>query len=119
SWLSGSFILITNAFMQHPVGYSVMADGTLGLENFAALLLNPWALVMFLHNQCAAVVTGSFVVAAVGALYALRGKHTEQASLFLKTGTLVGLCSCLLVAFPTGDQQAKMVAAHQPVTLAA
>jgi cytochrome d ubiquinol oxidase subunit I len=119
SWLSGYFILVTNAFMQHPVGYSSAADGTLHLQSFAAFLFNPWAFVMYLHNQCAAIVTGSFVVAAVGAFYALREKHAEQTSLFLKTGTLVGLCSCVLVAFPTGDQQAKMVARHQPVTLAA
>jgi cytochrome d ubiquinol oxidase subunit I len=95
------------------------ADGSLRLEHFAAFMLNPWALIMFLHNQCAALVTGSFVVAAVGSLYALRDKHAEQASLFLKTGTLVGLLACLLVAFPTGDRQAKMVAKHQPVALAA
>jgi cytochrome d ubiquinol oxidase subunit I len=118
SWLSGYFILTTNAFMQHPVGYSTAADGSLRLENFASFLLNPWALIMFLHNQCAAIVTGSFVVAAVGALYALRIKYAEQASLFLKTGTLAGLVSCLLVAFPTGDTQAKMVAKYQPATLA-
>ena len=118
SWLSGYFILVTNAFMQHPVGYSVATDGTLRLESLAHFLLNPWAFVMFLHNQCAAVVTGSFVVAAVGALYTLRGTYKEQASLFLQIGTVVGLCASLLVAFPTGDQQAKIVAKHQPVTLA-
>ena len=119
SWLSGYFILVTNAFMQHPVGYSVAEDGSLRLQSMATYLLNPWALIMYLHNQCAAVVTGSFVVAAVGAFYSLRKKHSEAASLFLKTGTLVGLCACLLVGFPTGDRQAKIVAHHQPVTLAA
>jgi cytochrome d ubiquinol oxidase subunit I len=119
SWLSGYFILVTNAFMQHPVGYSVAEDGSLRLQSMAAFLLNPWALIMYLHNQCAAIVTGSFVVAAVGAFYALRNKYSASASLFLKTGTLVGLCACLLVAFPTGDRQAKMVAHHQPASLAA
>jgi cytochrome d ubiquinol oxidase subunit I len=119
SWLSGYFILTTNAFMQHPVGYSTTPDGTLRLASFAQFLLNPWAFVMFLHNQCAALVTGSFVMSAVGAFYALQGSHPQQASIFLKTGTLVGLLSCFLVAFPTGDRQAKMVAKHQPVTLAA
>jgi cytochrome bd ubiquinol oxidase subunit I len=119
SWISAYFILTTNAFMQHPVGYALAADGTLRLGSFAEFLLNPWAMVMFLHNQCAALVTGSFVVAAVGALYALRGTHSEQASLFLKTGTAVGLVSCFLVAYPTGDRQAKMAAKYQPVTLAA
>ena len=118
SWMSAYFILTTNAFMQHPVGYSVAADGTLRLEDIAGFLLNPWALLMFLHNQCAALVTGSFVIAAIGAFYALRGTHAEQASIFLKTGTAVGLVSSMLVAFPTGDRQAKMVAEYQPVSLA-
>jgi cytochrome d ubiquinol oxidase subunit I len=119
SWISGYFILTTNAFMQHPAGYTVAHDGSLRLDNFAAFLLNPWGLIMFLHNQCAALVTGSFVVAAVGALYALRGRHDQQASLYLRSGTFVGLIACMLVAFPTGDAQAKIVARHQPVTLAA
>ena len=39
SWLSGYFILTTNAFMQHPVGYSVGTDGLVApriLERFPA-----------------------------------------------------------------------------------
>jgi cytochrome d ubiquinol oxidase subunit I len=119
SWLSGYFILVTNAFMQHPVGYALAADGTLRLADLQAFLFNPWALVVFLHNQIAAVVTGSFAVAAVGALYALRNRHSEQASLFLKTGTIVGLVASVLVAFPTGDMHARKVAQYQPVALAA
>jgi cytochrome d ubiquinol oxidase subunit I len=119
SWLSGYFILVTNAFMQHPVGYRIEADGSLGIESLSAYLLNPWVWVQFAHNQMAALVTGSFVVAAVGAFYTLRGLHPEQARMYLRAGTVVGLISSVLVAFPTGDQQAKMVGRHQPVTLAA
>jgi cytochrome d ubiquinol oxidase subunit I len=37
----------------------------------------------------------------------------------LRGGTFVALVASLFVAFPTGDQQAKMVGNHQPVTLAA
>ena len=85
----------------------------------SAYLLNPWAFVQFAHNQLAAVVTGSFVVAAIGAFYALRGVHPVQAKLYLRAGTFVGLIASLLVAFPTGDAQAKMVGHHQPITLAA
>ena len=119
SWLSGFFILVTNAFMQHPVGYRIEANGLLGIASLRAYLLNPWALVQFAHNQMAALVTGSFVVAAVGAFYTLRELHPTQAQLFLRAGTRIGLVASLLVAFPTGDQQAKMVGKHQPVTLAA
>ena len=118
SWLSGLFILLTNAFMQHPVGYAVAANGTLALSDVGAFLLNPWALVQYAHNQCAALVTGSFAVAALGAVYTLRGTHPEQAKVYLNSGTLVGLVASLLVAFPTGDSQAKMVGRYQPVTLA-
>ncbi len=119
SWISGYFIIVTNAFMQHPVGHRAEADGLLGLDSLSAYLLNPWAWIQFAHNQMAALVTGSFVVSSVGALYALRGLHRAQARLYLRAGTFTGLIASLLVAFPTGDQQAKMVGNHQPVTLAA
>ena len=119
SWLSGYFILVTNAFMQHPAGYVTGPDGTLHVSDFAAYLLNPWAMVMYAHNMTAAVVTGSFVVAAVGAFYALRGVFAEQARLFLMNGTAVALVASLIVAYPTGDAQAKQVAHHQEPALAA
>jgi len=119
SWTSGFFILVTNAFMQHPVGYGVDSNGLLGVQKLSAFLLNPWALVQFAHNQMAALVTGSFVITALGAFYTLRRLHPTQAQLYLRTGTFVGLIASVLVAMPTGDQQAKMVARHQPVTLAA
>jgi hypothetical protein len=59
SWLSAYFILVTNAFMQHPVGHGVAEDGTLYLADIGAYLLNPWALVEFAHNQAAARTTRS------------------------------------------------------------
>jgi cytochrome d ubiquinol oxidase subunit I len=119
SWASGYFIIVTNAFMQHPVGYGIQADGSLGIESLSAYLLNRWAWIEFAHNQMAALVTGSFVVAAVGAFYALRGLHPVQSRLYLRAGTVMGLVTSILVAFPTGDQQAKLVGNHQPATLAA
>lgn len=119
SWLSGYFILVTNAFMQHPVGHAVGADGTLVIADVRAFLLNEWALVQFAHNQAAALVTGTFVITAVGAFYALRGTHHEQARLYLRHGTLAGLAASVLVAFPTGDAQAKIVARYQTPALAA
>jgi cytochrome bd ubiquinol oxidase subunit I len=119
SWLSAYFILVTNAFMQHPVGHAVADNGTLVIADLRAYLLNEWALVQFAHNQAAALVTGTFVIAAVGAFYALRGEHTGQARLYLRHGTLAGLVASVLVAFPTGDAQAKMVARYQEPVLAA
>ncbi len=119
SWLSAYFILVTNAFMQHPAGYSMAVDGSLQLASLSAFLRNPWAWIEFAHNQVAALITGAFVLAAGGAFYTLRKVHLEQARLYLQAGTAVGLVTSVLVAFPTGDLQAKMVAHHQTVSLAA
>jgi len=119
SWLSGYFIVTTNAFMQHPVGYRLASDGRLQLAGFWTFVLNPWSLAAYAHNMVAAVVTASFVVAAVGAYYTLEGRHLDYARVFLRVGVAAGLAASVLVAFPTGDLQAKLVAEHQPVALAA
>jgi cytochrome d ubiquinol oxidase subunit I len=119
SWLSGYFIIVTNAFMQHPVGYTVSGDGVLQLADFWAFLLNPWALWQYAHNMMASVVTASFVVSAVGAYWSLMRVHLGQAMICLRVGVIAGLVATVLVAFPTGDNQGKLLARHQPVTLAA
>jgi cytochrome d ubiquinol oxidase subunit I len=119
SWLSGYFIVATNAFMQHPVGYAHDARGNLIVADMREFLLNSWVVTEYAHTMLASVVTASFVVAAVGAFYTLRGVHVPAAGVFLRSGVRVGLVAAVLVAFPTGDHQAKLVARHQPVALAA
>ncbi|MBU1698714.1 MAG: cytochrome ubiquinol oxidase subunit I [Candidatus Eisenbacteria bacterium] len=119
SWLSGYFIIATNAFMQHPVGHSIGADGTFQIASLAQFVFNPWAILQFLHNQTASVVSGAFVVAAVGAYWTLKGETHETAKISLRTGVIAGLIASMLVAFPTGHEQGRGVAKYQPVTLAA
>ena len=117
-WLSAYFIVVTNSFMQHPVGYA--ADGDkLVLVSLSAMLLHGWAWIAFTHSIAAAVVTAGFVVTAIGAYYTLAQKHAVVREKLLGLGIAAGLVGALVVAFPTGDQQAKMVARHQPVALAA
>jgi cytochrome bd ubiquinol oxidase subunit I len=119
SWLSGYFIIATDAFMQHPVGYAVTADGRLTLTGLGALLGNPWAVWQYLHNMVGAVITAAFVVAAVGAFYLLAGRHGAYGRTFIRLGVMVGVIASVLQVFPLGDGQGRMVADHQPVTLAA
>jgi cytochrome bd ubiquinol oxidase subunit I len=119
SWLSGYFILATNAWMQHPVGYEIGSAGELALTSVRALLSNPWLLWQYPHNMIASVVTASFVMAGLGAFYLLMKQHEPYGRLFVRVGVVAGLVATLLMVFPTGDGQGKMVAQHQPVTLAA
>src|SRR5499426_996828 len=119
SWLSGYFIIATNAWMQHPVGYEIGATGELLLTSVRDLLVNPWILWQYPHTMIASIVTASFVMAGLGAFYLLMKQHEEYGRLFVRVGVVAGLAATLLMVFPTGDGQGRMVALHQPVTLAA
>jgi cytochrome bd ubiquinol oxidase subunit I len=65
------------------------------------------------------VVTGSFVMAAVGAFYLLEGKRKEYARIFLKVGVVAGVIASIAIIFPTGDMAGKYVARNQPAAMAA
>jgi cytochrome d ubiquinol oxidase subunit I len=119
SWLSGFFIVATDAWMQNPVGYSKAADGSVQLSSFWELVLNPWAWWQYAHNMSGAVITGAFVMASVGAFYLLWGKFEEHGRIFVRVGVIAGLISSVLQLFPTGDSQGRLIARYQPVTLAA
>jgi cytochrome d ubiquinol oxidase subunit I len=119
SWLSGFFIIATDAWMQHPVGYKLGANNQFVLDSLSDLILNPWTLWQYLHNMIAAVVTASFVMASIGAFYLLIGRFIEHARIFARIGVIAGTAAMILMLFPTGDGQGRMVADHQPVTLAA
>lgn len=105
--------------MQHPVGYYTAPDGSMQLASFWQLVLNPWAGWQYAHNMSGAAITGAFVMAAVGAFYLLGGRFTEYGRIFVKIGVIAGCIFSILQLFPTGDAQGRMVATHQPVTLAA
>jgi cytochrome d ubiquinol oxidase subunit I len=119
SWLSGYFIVATDAWMQHPTGYVLGPHGEIQLASFWALLLNKWALWQYAHTMLGAVQTGCFVMAAVGAFYLLTKRDEVYGRTFVKGGVLVGVVAAILQLFPTGDMQGKLIAENQPVTLAA
>jgi len=119
SWLSGYFIIVTDAWMQHPVAFARGTDGSFQVTSFWGLLLNPWAQLQYAHNMSGAVITGAFVMAAVGAYYLLEGKFAGYGRVFVRVGVIAGVIFSTLQVFPTGDLHGKYMARHQPVTTAA
>lgn len=119
SWLSGYFIVATDAWMQHPTGYVIGPRGEIVLSSFWGLLLNRWALWQYAHNMLGAVQTGCFVMAGIGAFYLLTKRDEAYGKTFVRTGVVVGVIAACLQLFPTGDMQGKLIAEHQPATLAA
>ena len=85
SWISGFFIIVTDAWMQHPVAYNRLPDGQFEVSASGNCCMNPWGLLQYMHNMTGAVITGSFVMAAVGAFYLLEG-HREDYGAHLSQG---------------------------------
>ena len=119
SWLSGFFIIVTDAWMQHPVAFTRLPDGSYQVSSFLGLLLNPWALIQYAHNMSGAVITGSFVMAAIGAFYLLNERSQEYGRIFVRVGVIAGFIFSALQIFPTGDLHGRYMAEHQPITTAA
>ena len=119
TWASGFFIVATNAWMQHPVGYAQNPDGSLQISNYWAILFNSWIFPQYTHTMSGAVITGAFAMAGLGAYYLLAGDHTRPAQLFVRTGVAAGLAASLLQLWPTGDAEGIQVTEFQPAKLAA
>ena len=105
TWASGFFIVASNAWMQHPVGYTVGTSGRLEMSNYWAILFNPWIVPQYTHTMGGAVITGAFVMAGLGAYYLLLRQHEQFARLFVTLGVIVGLVASVGQLFPTGDAE--------------
>lgn len=119
SWLSGFFIVATDAWMQHPVGYRIASGGRIELTSIGAVLLSPFAWWQYTHVMTGALLTGGFIVAGVGAYYLLSRRKVEYGRRFVRAGVIVGLIASLIVVFPTGDGNGRDVTNDQPAKLAA
>jgi cytochrome bd ubiquinol oxidase subunit I len=119
SWASGFFVVATEAWMQHPVGYTLDPDGTIRLASIWPVLSSPFLSWQFAHVLDGALLAGGFIVAGVGAYYLLSRRDEPIGRRFVRAGAIVGLIFSLLAVFPTGDRNGKAVTAFQPIKLAA
>jgi cytochrome bd ubiquinol oxidase subunit I len=119
TWASGYFIIATNAWVQHPVGYRTLENGNIELNDYWAVLLNSWMFPQFAHNMGGAVVCGAFVMAGLGAFYLLSNRHEDYGRIFVKVGVTAGVLASLWMLFPSGHFSSEQVAEHQPAALAA
>lgn len=119
TWASGYFIITSNAWMQHPIGYTMRTDGSgVEISDYWAILTNSWAAIQYMHTMSGAVITGSFAVAGLGAFYLLSKRDIEYARFFVTVGVIVGFMASFFQLLPSGDLEGRQVADHQPVKLA-
>ncbi len=84
--ISASWILAANSWMQTPAGVA-FRDGKVTVIDWRAVILNPSWPYRLPHMITAAYLTGSFLVAGVGAYYLLKGRHLAFARKTVAMGT--------------------------------
>ena len=117
--LSALWILIANAWMQHPVG-AVFNFETMRMEltSFSQLFFNPTAQVKFVHTLGAGYVAASIFVLAISSYYLLKGRDLAFARRSFAVAVGFGLASIMSVIV-LGDETGYVVGKVQEVKLAA
>jgi cytochrome d ubiquinol oxidase subunit I len=118
SVLSGFFIVATNAWMQHPVGYRAAGEHV-ELTSLWALLTNPYVRWQYPHVISGSMVTASMVMAGTGAFYLLSRRHENSGRMFVKVGVAAGALFSTLSLFPTGAFHGETISRFQPAKMAA
>ncbi|WP_158849163.1 cytochrome ubiquinol oxidase subunit I [Saccharothrix deserti] len=104
AYASAFWIMMANAFLQHPVGHE-LRDGVLRMVDFSALLANPTFGTAFLHVCFAALTVGGVFVTGVSAYHFIR--RTSEVEFFrrsLRLGVvLTAVATPFLVGFGFGQ----------------
>lgn len=115
--LSAFWIILANAFMQHPVGY-VLRNGRAELADFWAVVFNEYAYGMFTHTIFASWVLTGFFIIGVAAWHILRNNEMD----FFRRSFTIGAnftAIALILLLIAGHWQGQIVARNQPAKLAA
>jgi len=116
--LSALWILIANAWMQHPVG-AAFNPQTMRMEvtSFSDVLFNPVAQDKFVHTVSAGYVMGSMFVLSISAWYLLRGRNVDFAKRSMTVAASFGLAAALSVVV-LGDASGYSVSLNQKMKMA-
>ena len=117
--ISALWILIANAWMQHPVGMEFNPDTVRHeMVDFWALVLNPVAVSKFFHSVFSGWMTGAIFVIGVSCWYLLKKRETRFALASIRVAAIVGIVGTLAVML-SGDSSGVHLAKYQPMKLAA
>ena len=115
--MSGIFVVTANAWMNTPVGFSVIDGKVTNIDPIAAML-NPSSFSQALHMTLAAFLAVGFAVAGIHAYFLRRDPdnsfHRKAFAIALCVGGIIAILQPI-----SGDISAKRLAKHQPIKLAA
>jgi cytochrome d ubiquinol oxidase subunit I len=118
AFASAFWIMVSNGFLQHPVG-GVVRDGAFQLTDFGALITNKEAIVGMTHLLGGTCLTGGVFVAGMSGWHLAR--RTTQHEFFLRS-LRIGLIAAVLgaaLAIHQGFAQFDYLQTDQPGKMAA
>jgi cytochrome bd ubiquinol oxidase subunit I len=116
---SALWILIANAWMQHPVGARFNFQSMrMELYDFYSVFFNEVAQAKFVHTISAGYVTGSMFVLSVSAYFLLRGRNIALAKRSITVAAAFGFASSLCVVV-LGDESGYLTGLNQKMKVAA
>ncbi|MCL9782674.1 cytochrome ubiquinol oxidase subunit I [Vibrio sp. S4M6] len=115
---SALWILIANAWMQHPVGAHFNFE-TMRMEmvSFSQIIFNPVAQVKFVHTVAAGYTTGAMFVLGISSYYILKGRDLPFARRSFAIAASFGMAA-ILSTLILGDESGYEVGEVQKVKLA-
>jgi cytochrome bd ubiquinol oxidase subunit I len=115
--ISAFWILVANAWMQHPVGF-VIRNGRAELSDFFAVVTQRFAILEFVHTLGGAYILAGFFVLGISAWHILRKR---QVSLFKKSFRVAAVWTLVFAVFEIaqGHMNAEILHDAQPAKLAA
>jgi cytochrome d ubiquinol oxidase subunit I len=116
SSISALWILIANAFMQHPVGYAI-EDGRAVLTDFSKVVFNLPIFSHYPHVLCAGLVTVAFFMLGISAYHLLRHNETEFFRISFRMAAIIGVIGTIAVGV-FGHAQGQEINRTQPMKLA-
>ncbi|WP_243303840.1 cytochrome ubiquinol oxidase subunit I [Geothrix oryzisoli] len=115
--LSAFWILVANAWMQHPTGF-VLRNGRAELADFFAVITQRFAILEFIHTLGGAYLTAGFFVLGISAWHLVRKQET---AFFKKSFRLAAAWTLIFALFEIaqGHMNAEILSTAQPTKLAA
>jgi len=117
--LSAVWILVANAWMQHPVGQAFNPDtARFEMQNFAEVAFSPYAINKFVHATSSSMLMAALFIISISSYYLLRKRHLLMAKRSIAVAAVIGLVASVFTIF-NGDESAYEIAQVQPMKLAA
>ncbi|MGL5912983.1 MAG: cytochrome ubiquinol oxidase subunit I, partial [Bacteroidales bacterium] len=117
--LSAIWILVANAWMQHPVGMEFNIETARNeMIDFWAIAFSEVAVTKFIHTVASGFMTAAVFVAGISAWFLIKKREQSFALNSFKIAAVFGLLSSLILLW-TGDTSGVYVAKYQPAKFAA